>query len=233
MNLKSNRKLNYIKDETGMVSIIEATIVFPVMFFVLFFIVYMGNAYYQIAQVDAIVMEAAIEGSEWIVNPQQYDMEKKGTIPVNIRNIDPYRYILGEIPGASIDKIEKQIAKDMEDRISRCHSFFIDMNPKITSQKKDMAEYHNYLIYSTFSTEVTYEVTFPIRFFGEKETTVLKMASCANVAVNDAPEFIRNVDMAEDLVKDLIGEEIEKFSKAMKSKFTSINNFLGSLVKGK
>ena len=73
-------------------------------------------------------MEAAIEGSEWIVNPQQYDMKTKGTIPINIRNTDPYQLYIGELPGASIDKIEKQIAEDMEDRISECHSFFIDMN---------------------------------------------------------------------------------------------------------
>lgn len=220
MNYKNKNNFKYISDETGMVSIVEATIVFPVMFFVLFFIIYIGNAFYQIAQVDAIVMEAAIDGSQWIVNPQQYDMKIKGTVPVNIRNIDPYRYILGEIPGASIDKIEKQIAKDIEDKISGCHSFFIDMNPKVTSPHKDMAEYHNYFIYSTFSTEVTYDITFPIRFLGDKEPTVLKMSSCAEVAVNDAPEFVRNIDLAEDL----IGETV-------KGIFEKINNFLGSLVK--
>lgn len=220
MNLKVSDRVNFIKDETGMVSIFEASIVFPVMFFVLFFIIYIGNAFYQIAQVDAIVMEAAIEGSEWIVNPQQYDMKTKGTIPINIRNTDPYRYILGELPGASIDKIEKQIAEDMEDRISECHSFFIDMNPKVTSIQKDMAEFNNYILFSTFSTEVTYDITFPIRFFGSKEPTVMQMVSCAEVSVNDAPEFIRNVDLAEDL----IGEKI-------KSLFSNINNFLSSLTK--
>ena len=48
----------------------------------------------------------------------------------------------------------------------------------------------------------------------------MQMVSCAEVSVNDAPEFIRNVDLAEDL----IGEKI-------KSLFSNINNFLSSLTK--
>lgn len=223
MNCKNSiikRNIQLLKDEKGVVTIFEAAIVFPVMFFVLFFIIYIGNAYYQIAQVDDCVMRAAIEGSEWIVNPQQYDMKEKGTIPVSIKDVQPYRYILGEIPGASIDKIEKKIAKDLEEDISHCNTFFIRMEPKITSKQEDMAEFHNYIVYSTFTTEVTYEVKFPIRYWGNKEPTIMKLSSCAEVSVDDAPEFIRNVDMAVDLVGST------KIGKSIEDAFSKINNFL-------
>ena len=73
---KVSDRVNFIKDETGMVSIFEASIVFPVMFCTFLYHLYRQCILPDCA-VDAIVMEAAIEGSEWIVNPQQYDMKTK------------------------------------------------------------------------------------------------------------------------------------------------------------
>ena len=43
---------NRIKDESGVVPIVEATIVFPVMFFILFFIIFIGNMYFTLQCLD-------------------------------------------------------------------------------------------------------------------------------------------------------------------------------------
>ena len=52
---KRREKMSLLRDETGAVAIVEATFVFPIMFFVLFFIMMMGNIYYQQARIDDIV----------------------------------------------------------------------------------------------------------------------------------------------------------------------------------
>ena len=46
--------LNQMHSENGTV-IIEATFVFPIMFIILFFLIYMGNAFYMKAQVESVV----------------------------------------------------------------------------------------------------------------------------------------------------------------------------------
>lgn len=67
---KRREKMSILRDETGAVAIVEATFVFPIMFFVLFFIMMMGNIYYQQARIDDIVSRYAIIGADKML-PQQ------------------------------------------------------------------------------------------------------------------------------------------------------------------
>ncbi|SHO52822.1 TadE/TadG family type IV pilus assembly protein [Anaerocolumna xylanovorans] len=214
MEREQNKTKNRIMAEDAF-AIVEASIVFPVMFFVLFFIIFIGNAYYQIAQVDSCVAQAAIRGAQYVADPQQYDMKKYGTFPVAIKNVEPYRYILGEIGDGSINKTEKKVTEEVLDEVSRSVGFFSEMKPQVTSNESSIAEFHNYIIYATFSVQLNYEIKFPIKFLGDKEPSILKLASCAEVAVDDTTEFIRNVDMAIDLTAGTkAGQKIsELFSK--------------------
>ena len=59
----------FLKDEKGAVTIVEATFVFPIAFFVLFFLMFYGNAYYLKASVDSVVCQAAIDGAMQIQDP--------------------------------------------------------------------------------------------------------------------------------------------------------------------
>ena len=47
--------IDIIKSENGIVPIFEATIVFPIMFFVIIFMFLMGNVYMSKSYVDAVV----------------------------------------------------------------------------------------------------------------------------------------------------------------------------------
>ena len=55
------RKLRELS-ERGMM-IIEAALVFPIMFLAIFFMFFMGNAYYQKCKVEAIVTELTLDGA--------------------------------------------------------------------------------------------------------------------------------------------------------------------------
>ena len=176
-----------LKENSGNV-IIEATIVFPVMFLVLFFIIYLGNIYYGRAQLDDVAMRYCIKGAQSISDPLHYDMETYSTIPMD-EDVQPYRFIFGEIPGGSIDKIENKIIEEIEDEIdNNLISFFNNM--KISFDKKPKAEFN--------------KNTFP----------VAELKTRAEVSVNDIPEFIRNTDMVIDLVDGTkFGNKIESFFK--------------------
>ena len=67
------------KNESGVV-FVEASVVFPVMFLVIFLMIYAGNAYLQKARVEAIVTEIAIDGAAYCADPMSRDVEA-GKIP--------------------------------------------------------------------------------------------------------------------------------------------------------
>lgn len=215
------------KGEKGSV-IVESCIVFPVMFIVLAFIIFFGNVYYQMAQVDDCVQRAAIKGAQCIINPQQYDTVEKGMIPLSINDVAPYRYIFGEIPGASIDEIERKIGQDLQNEIEqKTSTYFIDMNPTLFGNNKKIAEFNNYVFYSDFRTQVEYEVRIPVSFSFMETPNLFRMKSRAVVPVNDTPEFIRNVDLVVDVFWNL------KENKAIKSitdQFTKVKNFIDTFA---
>ena len=211
-----NKLLKKIRTENGVV-IVEATLVFPVVFFVLFFLIFFGSAMYEKAKVDSYVMKKAVLGAQCVTDPYQYDMYVTGNIPTEYTNVEPYRYFIGGM-GDIEDKISKDVKKYFADTSS---TFFVDMAPKITSSKGKIANFNNHLLYSTFSVEVSYSVKFPINFLGDNTPTILKCNSRAEVSVNDTPEFIRNIDM----IEDIFGESKEV--KMIKSAFDKINTFIG------
>lgn len=214
------KELNKISNEKGAI-IVEASIVFPVMFFVLFFIIFIGNIYYEQAKVDEIVLKYAVKGAECVADPFLYDVSNGGTLPdemSEVEDIEPYRYILGSVTKGNISEIEDQLSQDIKDEINNTSLVFFGNSKAniIGSDNDKIAIFKNYIIYSTFVVQVNYEVKMPIAFLGDDYPTVVKMSSRAEVPVSDAPEFIRNVDMAVDLLEGTAtGEAIQKmFTKA-------------------
>ncbi len=223
MKEKTKNIKNKMKNENGMV-IVEAAIVFPVVFFVLLFIIFIGNMYYEQAKVDRIVLTYANKGAQYVADPSLYDMDHGGSVPstVNDLDIEPYRYIIGSISNGSVSAIENVLSEQVKNEINR-GGLVLFSNGKtnvIGSDNSKIATFKNYVVYSTFVVQVNYEVKFPIRFFGEANPTIARLSSRAEVAVNDAPEFIRNVDMVVDLLDGT------KTAESVNSIFSKINEFI-------
>ncbi len=217
-----------IKNENGMV-IVESAIVFPVMFFVLFFIIFIGNMYYEQAKVDNIVLTYATKGAQYVADPSLYTMDHGGNVPndVNGLDIEPYRYIIGSISNGSVADIERKLSEQVKNEINKGGLIFFSNSKTnvIGSDNGQIAKFKNYVVYSTFVVQVNYEVKFPIRFLGAENPTIAKLSSRAEVAVNDAPEFIRNVDMVVDLLDG------SKTAENIKSIFDKINGFIDKFTK--
>lgn len=211
-----------IESEYGAVQIVEATFVFPVMFIILFFLIYMGNAHYVKAQVESVVETRALEGAGYCADPILQTIKETGSIPsVDSLKTEPYRYVFG-----GMDDVEKKIGGLVESDIAgKSASFFENMKPTLKTNKGNIAKFNNYIIYSTFSVEVKYVVKFPISFLGAEGPSVLTINSRAEVPVNDTAEFIRNTDMVVDL---LYGTKI---GNTISDIFGKINDFISSFAK--
>lgn len=200
--------------ESGMV-IVEATIVFPVMFLVVFLMIFAGNAYLQKCRVEAIVNEMTIDGAAYCADPMldnvEADIVAVGKIDKNTfsnADIRPYRYF-GK---SNMDDIVSEIESKVNNKFSNLSTgLFSNMKP---SSPKIEVNYNNGFIYSTFSVDIEYKVEIPVRLLGASDYISLHIFTHANMPVSDSPEFIRNVDMIEDYMEKYgVKEKIEETKK--------------------
>ena len=208
----------FIKEEKAVATIVEATIVFPVMFLVIIFMLFMGNAYYQMSRIDAIVAECAMEGAAACTDPFYYrvrdEVKKSGDAPISNNDIQPYRYVIG-VNGNSGNikevriKIEEKLTKAIKDT-----GFFGGMKPTITAHQ---VQYKSNFFYATFAVEVHYRITIPVRLLGERNFEILKSSARSEGAVNDPAECILNTDMVLDYIEgSKTGQKaIQKIQEAM------------------
>ncbi len=197
--------------ESGMV-IVEATIVFPIMFIIVFMMLFAGNIYLQKCRVDSYVNDIAIEGSAFCADPLLYDYVEDGKFTaVADSNVYPYRYF--DSNGAADVKQDMQSRADSKVK-GMSSGLFSGMKPKDPDIKVD---YHNGFLYSTFSVTVKYKIVMPIRMLWENENISISLSSHANMPVSDTCELIRNTDMVWDYmerlgVADFVNEKKKEFT---------------------
>lgn len=204
-----------IQSENGSVTIVESAYVFPIMFFVIFFLIYFGNMYYVKSAVDSITSRAAIKGAQYYANPwveTVHEGKKDSSVPNKNSDVKPYRQFTSD------KTIQEQIQSETLKKVKDFGGGgFAGMQAKNISCK---AVYKNYFLYATFSVEVTYKISFPIRFIGSSEPIVIDFSAYNTATVTDNSEFIRNTDMAIDYIersvlfnkiKEKVSDIINKF----------------------
>lgn len=96
------------KEEKGAL-ILEATIVFPVMFFILLFLIYTGNMFYIRSQVDSIASRGAIQAAAYVADPMLEEVKESGSVPRSINNVQPYHSLLGNDVGKIQNKMNEGV----------------------------------------------------------------------------------------------------------------------------
>lgn len=178
----------------------EASIVFPIMFLVIFFMIFVGNAYMQKCRVEAIVVNTVIDAAAQCADPLLTDIQN-GSIPeYSDVSIKPYRYLIG-----GMDDIEDAAEASAQNKISGMSTgLFNNMKPELSECN---ITFNNAYIYSTVSADVSYRILVPVRLLGNDDFMKLGFATHVEKSVLDVPEFIRNVDMVEDTFERFSGEE--------------------------
>lgn len=212
-----NIKLN--TGERGSV-IVEATFVFPVMFIILFILIYMGNAFVQKAQIEGIVTEYAIKGANYCTDPILTEIKEQGKPPAyNALDAKPYRYLFG-----GMSYVETDIEAEVVNAINNSFTFFAGMSPDIKTPQNQIATFNNAVVYSTFSVEVDYAIKFPISFLGGDRPIELKLTARGEAPVSDTAEFIRNTDLVIDVFHGT------KIGQSISDVFGKINDFISSFA---
>lgn len=201
------------KNEHGAL-IVEASIVFPVMFLVIFFMIFAGNAYLQKCRVEAIINQCAIDGASYCADPQLQGVEG-GSIPsVSSLEVYPYRFF----SSTGVGDIEGQMESLISSKVGKMSTgLFSGMKPEdLTVQ----ANYSNGLLYATFSVDASYRIKIPVRLLGQKENIHLEVDTHVEMPVSDSTELIRNIDMIWDYMERYgVAEKIDEMVSAAKEWF--------------
>ena len=195
-----------LKKEKGAVMVVEASFVFPVVFFVLIVLLFMGNMLYQQTKMDSI----AVRGAEYLATVYTNPLLAESTIPAVSTEVDakPYRYLLGD---SDAENKAKKFIDELIDDTGTGLFKGMEVDAKITT-----CEIKNYVIYQTACVEIEYSINvIPLRFFDESE--IVNHSTATIVTAVDSPEFIRNVDMILDYSEEFgLKDKIQEFVGAFK-----------------
>ena len=183
--------------EKGAVTIIEATFVFPIMFFIVFFMIMAGEAYYQRACVEYAVTSAAVNGAAKCENPMLKHVISDGAVPTDptATDVTPYRYILtGEAK-----KIAGSVQSELTQKVSAFQPLlFRNMSPQNVSVKINL---HMNPLISSFPVTCTFDVPFPIKFIFSDDTIKFHYTVQTTASIGDPSEFVRNVATVGDIIE--------------------------------
>ncbi len=184
-------------DERGSV-IVEAAYVFPITFFVIIFLIYMGNGYYLRSQISNCASQAAVIGAERCGDPLAKLMTNSG-VQMNT-DAQIYRYIFT----GYMDEVVEEIQNEVNTKITNSGSFFTGME---ASNVFCECKYKGSIVEPAFVVEVNYVIEFPIKFIFADEAIMLDMYAKAEAPIVDMGEFIGVVDMLEDYYQNTGLEE--------------------------
>lgn len=205
----------------GAMTIVEAAFVFPIMFFVVFIMIMVGEAYYQHARVEYEVSHAAISGAARCENPMLAYIQNNGNaVPASPSAADvvPYRYIFTGRAKSIGTEVESELTKTINSmkplafRAMSPRNVNVSVTPKLN------------ILVSSLLVECEFDIELPIRMVFSKDKIKFHYTVSTVEPVGDPSEFVRNVSTAQDLLERSAGAQ-EIFGK-VKSAMDTLGRFV-------
>lgn len=214
---KSKKNRNVVDKERGSL-VVEATIVFPVTFLIVIFLIFAGNVYYQRSRAQAIFSQEVISYAARESNPMLatfLDTGNFGSVGMG-NDFKPYRYLNFSSRGGEIGSKAQTRLTEMGG------GFFSGMetkNPVVT------VNYKTYAVYAIVEAEMTYSIQMPIKLFGQDEAMTIDFEEYIEVPAMEGSEMVRNINMVRDLLaRNKTASEIMEKAGGYISKFKSVAN---------
>lgn len=212
MENKANR-------EKGAVTIVEAAFVFPIVFFIVFFMIMAGEAYYQQACVEYYLTTAGVDGAARCENPMLATVISSG-VPTDPTATDvmPYRYILtGEARS-----IASRIRDDLEEKIDAMQPLlFHNMKPENVDVTVDTRM--NPFV-SSLHLNCKFDVPFPIKMIFTGETVKFSYNINLTTSIGDPSEFVRNIAFIADLMEQ--SQVVTDFCEKLQEGLSKIGQYI-------
>ena len=175
---------------------IETTIVFSALFFSLIFILFMGMVMYQNVNLQSIAMQASERGSV-IYSSRVSDMSTGVKTLDDFRIRDPYRSV-PFMDSGSKEEYASIINRYIDGQMGRR-----DIIRGETDNSGDYVEVEDYLIEKRIRVNIHSGYRMPVdgiaEMFGKRGPFTIDTTAVS--AVTDAPDFVRNVDLAMDVMR--------------------------------
>lgn len=227
---------NFKSDETGAAQIIEAAIIYPVVFMILFYLIYMGLYILQCVTVESYAQKIALMAAREVAHPGYIDEIDKDAIDASVdysgnndislpddpREIgvsSAYRYFA---PKNLISKEKQDYLKNQLRNLIKTSSIIGNSDGDI---KVDIT-FKNYVVVQQVEVKATQKLaSFPVlEFFGMNDD--LTVSSTAVASVNDSDEFIRNVDFIDDII-ETIGKKLGIDIDNIRTKIQNVKEKMG------
>lgn len=216
----------------GAVHIVEATIVFPVVFLVLFFIFVLANTYYVQAYMDKVAKECAVEFANDARNELVWQIEENNGYLKELE-LNPYQFF-----GVS-KELEGQSNRIVKNRVNSSKATIIPSMAAydIRDKKGGTADFVSFDT-GFLSSEVKVEIHYRIRLLPLLKQYGIgtpEYVAYGSATISDSVEFIRDIDMVKDIITDFLqtpkGEElsgdVKQIIDDITKKFKKFFNFLG------
>lgn len=226
----------FIRDETGAALIVEATIIYPVVFLCVFFLIFVGLFFMQNAMLESSAQKMAVLAAKEVAYPGFLKLTSsedltyangaieaaKGLVPENVAGVKtvgevkahPYRYWSSDPLSSDAKNTIKQLIVNNDDI-----KFLIgssDIEAQISCSNYVIAQYVTVTI-----TQKVIDIGI-LGFFGIDAPT---LKATAVAPVNDADEFVRNMDFAKDAVNWLaskLGVDVSKIRSTIDSALSKV-----------
>lgn len=210
-----------MKNEKGAATLLEYTIVLPIVFAVVFMLLFVGFTMHQKAVMEAATQRSAIYVARTITDPSYENIVStdgkqdandilSATITQESIVNAPYRYLFsgsGSIPNSELS-VADLIAKNQ---------IFIDTTPTVTVKKEAG-------IFTRVVVTATQEYKVPELIPGLDLPSILTVETQSIVYVNQPAEFIRNADYITDIVVKATEPLVDKLTSVIsKIKFFDTN----------
>lgn len=189
---------------------IEATIVFSALFFSLIFILFMGMVMYQNVNLQSVAMRASERGSV-VYSSRVKDMSTGVKTLDDFLIRDPYR---------NVPFMDSGSKADYAAIINTYINGQLGKRDIISGQVKNSGNYvevEDYLIEKRIKVNIQADYKMPVdgiaEMFGKKGPFAIDTTAVS--AVIDSPDFVRNVDLATDVIRQtkVFGKAQEGYQK--------------------
>lgn len=222
--MKSRHVQLAIKEECGAGTIIEYTIVFPIVLAVCMALILMGYTVHERAVLEGATARTALYAAKTMAD-QNYetitgtsaesDSLEITDIAITEGSIEtaPYRFLLGGV--GSTENCEDYCTK-----LIRKNQLFMTSTPTVSVKKSGV-------VFTKVTVTAKQEFKVPV-FPMLDLPSVVDIESTSTAYVNEPAEFIRNADLAIDVVKAIdekvgISEKISELGSKFKNFFTAFN----------
>lgn len=191
--------------------VVEATFIYPVVFAILAFLLFVGDMFYQRAWIEAAVLRYSIEGAAEVGNSSLASItidEASGAGSLNPASIanNPYRFIANGGTDGSVGESAAANAAALESEVAGGRASFFGLAPNLDAVTVD---YESNLIYGNYWVRADYGFQLPVAGYIIPEGSLGVDFSASSVStVTSMGEFVRNVNFVDDIYSRGLGDEI-------------------------